>query len=82
MYGLTKVLYCSFHNFYHEERVYPTTICFSSCIISRNYRQIWRPNKRMRRLVLCIIGGVYEQNSILKNVRVDDWTSERMITNS
>ena len=27
-------------------------------------------------LVLCIVGGVYEQNSIMEKVRVDDWTAE------
>ena len=29
--------------------------------------------------MLCIVGGVCEQNSIMKNVRVDDWTAERAI---
>ena len=35
------------------------------CIAS-NYRKIWHHNKRMRWLVLYIIGGVSEQNSIVK----------------
>ena len=47
--------------------------------ITGNYHQIWRPNYRMRWLVLCIVGGVNEQNSIVKNVHVDDWTAERAI---
>ena len=34
----------------------------------------------MRWFVLCIVGGVYEQNSVVKNVRVDDWTAKRGIT--
>ena len=33
----------------------------------------------MRLLVLYIVGGVYEQNNIMKNVNVDDWTAERAI---
>ena len=30
-------------------------------------------------LVLCIVEAVYEQNSIIKNVRVDNWTAELAI---
>ena len=30
----------------------------------------------MRWLVLCIVGGVYEQNSIVKNVYEDDRTAK------
>ena len=33
-------------------------------ILTSNYR--WRPNYRMRWLVLCIVGSVYEQNNIVK----------------
>ena len=33
----------------------------------------------MRWLVVCIVGGDCEQTSIVKNVRVDDWTAERAI---
>ena len=33
----------------------------------------------MRLLVLYIVGGVYEQNNIVKNVNVDDWTAELVI---
>ena len=33
----------------------------------------------MRSLVLCIVRGVYEQNSIVKNVHVNGWTTERAI---
>ena len=33
-------------------------------------------------LVLCTIGGGYEQNNIVKNVRVNDWTSQLTITAS
>ena len=36
----------------------------------------------MRLLVLYIVGGVYEQNNIVKNVNVDDWTAERAIVAS
>ena len=36
----------------------------------------------MRWLVLCIVEGVYEQNSTVKNVRVDDWTVEKAINAS
>ena len=30
-------------------------------------------------LVLCMVGGVYEQSSIVKNVRADDCTVELVI---
>ena len=30
----------------------------------------------MRRLVLCIVGGVYEQIALWRNVHVYDWTAE------
>ena len=30
-------------------------------------------------LVLCVVGGVNRQNSILIRVRADDWTTERAI---
>ena len=33
----------------------------------------------MRWLVLCIVGGVNGQNSIVKNVHVDDQTDERAV---
>ena len=33
----------------------------------------------MKWLVLSIVGGLYEQNSVVKNVRVDDWTVELAI---
>ena len=36
--------------------------------ITRNYRQIRRPNERMR----WFVGGGIEQISIVKNARVDD----------
>ena len=36
----------------------------------------------MRLLVLYIVGGVYVQNNIVKNVNVDDWTAERAIVAS
>ena len=47
------------------------------CLVytTRNYRRIWRPNERMR----WFVGGVIEQNSIVKNVRTDDWTAKRAI---
>ena len=35
--------------------------------ITRNDRRIKRPNYWMRWLVLCIVGGVYGQNGIVKN---------------
>ena len=46
-------------------------------IITRNYRQTWRPNSKMRWVLLCIVGGVYEENNIVKNVRVDDLGSRK-----
>ena len=33
----------------------------------------------MRSFVLGIVGGIYEQNGVVKNVSVDDWTTERTI---
>ena len=33
----------------------------------------------MEWLALCTVGGSNEQNSIVKKVRVDDWTAERAI---
>ena len=33
----------------------------------------------MRWLVLCVVQGFYEQNSIVKKIRVDDWTAELAI---
>ena len=33
----------------------------------------------MRWLALCIVGGFNEQNSIVKKVRVDDWTTKKAI---
>ena len=33
----------------------------------------------MRWLVLCIVGGICEPNSIVQNVRVDDWTAELVV---
>ena len=29
--------------------------------------------------MLCINGGVYEEFSIVNNIRVDDWTADRVI---
>ena len=37
------------------------------------------PSERLRWFVLCIVGGIYEQNSIVKNVHVDNWTAELAI---
>ena len=33
----------------------------------------------MRLIVSSIVGGVYEQNSIVKKICADDWTAERAI---
>ena len=33
----------------------------------------------MRLVVLSIVGCVYEQNNIVKNVPVEDWTAELVI---
>ena len=36
----------------------------------------------MRWLVFCSVGGVCEQNSIMKNVNVDDWTVKLAVIGS
>ena len=49
-----------------SEEIYVINIINKLHRNTSNYRQIWRPDKRMRWLVLCSVGGVNEQNSIVK----------------
>ena len=51
------------------------------CAMNHNRREIFNylQIRDITWLVLCIVGGVYEQDNIVEKCRVDDWTTKTAI---